>query len=262
MWIALAGVGVVALAGAALAAPGDPVVIEQGAEVRVAPRTDAPVLKRVGEEGRAIERDRRGGWVEIEIPALLVQGWLPLAGVAPAPQGDTSEGPGSRAATDSPQAPASPPQSPPLPPPQPPAAVRDQAGGARVPLAKPDVAAGAALGGGRLGRLLEPPPPGLMVEPPPPPGTEPAAVERFRASVRYLDAKPETPRRMFGSVRWLRDGVVEITATERWTTLAPDERAAWLATLFDRWLAASGSPGALQLEIRDPGGNLMTRAEP
>lgn len=248
-----------ALVGAALAAPGDPVVIDQGAEVRVAPRVDAPILKQLDEQLRAIERDRRGSWVEIEIPDLFVRGWLPAAGLTPGPQGDPSQGnppegnasnvPIPRLAIRDLEQPASPP---PLP----------VAAAPRVPLARPDVADGTASGAGRLARLLEPPPPGLAVGPAAPLAAEPGAVERFRNSVRYLEARPETPRPMFDSVRWLRDGVVEITAAEGWIALSLDERRAWLATLFDRWLAASGWLGTLRLQIRDPGGDIMTRVGP
>ena len=210
MRIALAGVCAGALAGAALAAPGDPVVIPEGAAVRVAPRADAPVLKQVGEDRQAIEQARREGWVEVEIPDLLVRGWLPIAGLAPSSQTEASPAvPRPRLKARGTEAPALPPD--------PAAAHREPAGAPSAPPAKPQVGEGLAADGGRLARLLEPPPPGLAVEPPPSAGKL-DAIERFRASVRYLEARRGSPA-LFAAVDPLRAGAVRVTATEDWLAL-------------------------------------------
>jgi hypothetical protein len=70
------GVGVV-LAGAALAAQGDDLLVTgSNVNVRAGPSTEAGVLTRVGVDEPAIERRRQGQWVEVELPDQNVLGWI------------------------------------------------------------------------------------------------------------------------------------------------------------------------------------------
>jgi hypothetical protein len=73
----LVGGVAVLLAGAALAAPGDALLVSgSNVNVRAGPSTDAGVLTRVGLHAPAIERRREGQWVEVELPEQDVLGWI------------------------------------------------------------------------------------------------------------------------------------------------------------------------------------------
>lgn len=264
MRIALAGLCAGVLAGAVQAAPGDSLTVDRGTEVRVAPRADAPVLKQVDADVIAIERDRRGRWIEIEIPDLLVQGWLRAAG---GDGGRTPAAPGSATPVALAGVPVPELKTPEL--------QRAVVAAAPVPVARGQARATDPLHAGseaskilapepkpgRLARLLQPPPAGFDTGPPG--NAEDEAVERFRESVHYLEARRAAGEPIFGDVLWLREGAIGVTTAEGFAALPTDEREAWLDALFDRWLAASRSLGTLAVEIRDPGGRvLMTRTGP
>lgn len=259
--IALFGTGLmVALALApepAWTAPGDPVHLDGAVAVRVAPRDDAPVLRQLEGGVIAVERDRLGAWVEVEIPAQFLRGWIPatdlaiipaaakVAGEEPAQIAPAGPGPEPRAKARSGEAPAVDQSARPEP------ATDDQWPDLEDPgllarLFQRDEAEGVAT--------LQPDEP-----------SEPAAIVRFRASVRYLDAQLEERGevRVLDDAAWAAPGAVQVSAGPGWSDLAPEARERIASRLFDRWLAASDSPHDLRLEIRDPAGRLViTRKGP
>lgn len=218
-------------AGTAQAAAGDPVRLEGTVAIRVAPRHDAPVLKRLSGDLQALERDRRGGWIEIEIPAALVRGWIP----------EPAAGAGENR--------AEPVSSEPVP-----ATANALPAGEDEPLA-----------GGRLARLLDPPPPAFAPRSARLDRPQADTLDRFRTSVRYLDAvlAREHGNELLGEVRATGPGTVQVMAAAGWADLPVDARERVLERLFDRWLAASEAPQDLRVEIRDPTGDLaMAKAGP
>ena len=73
----LVGGVAVLLAGAALAAEGDGLLVSgSNVNVRAGPSTEAGILTRVGTNEPAIERRRQGQWVEVELPDQNVLGWI------------------------------------------------------------------------------------------------------------------------------------------------------------------------------------------
>jgi hypothetical protein len=234
------GAGGLVIAGALLfavaplqAAPGDPIRIEGTVVVRVAPRGDAPVLKRLSGDLRALERDRQDGWIEIESPSIFVRGWIPeRASAAGEDRGETVP-----------------------PPPKPVPAVTVAA------LASGDE----AFGTGRLARLLEPPPPAFTPRSAASERSAADAVSRFRASVRYLKSTwaRELGDDLLGEVSAAGPGTVQVVVDARWPALPANAQERVLNRLFDRWLAASDAPQDLRVELRDPAGHLvMAKAGP
>jgi hypothetical protein len=68
---------VVLVAGAAVAAQGDALVVTgSNVNVRAGPSTEAGILTRVSVDEPAIERRRQGQWVEVELPDQNVLGWI------------------------------------------------------------------------------------------------------------------------------------------------------------------------------------------
>jgi hypothetical protein len=65
------------LATAAVAAPGDPLVVTSDVvNVRAGPGTDNPVLFHVARDQQAVELTRAGNWVQVEIPDEAADGWI------------------------------------------------------------------------------------------------------------------------------------------------------------------------------------------
>ena len=92
---------VVLVAGAALAAHGDALLVTgSNVNVRAGPGTEAGVLARVGVDERAIERRRQGQWVEVELPDQNVLGWIHDSLLTAAP----ARGQGQRPGAQQPQA--------------------------------------------------------------------------------------------------------------------------------------------------------------
>ena len=65
------------LATAAVAAPGDPLVVTSDVvNVRAGPGTDNPVLFHVIRDQQVVELTRAGNWVQVQIPDQAADGWI------------------------------------------------------------------------------------------------------------------------------------------------------------------------------------------
>ena len=65
------------LATAAVAAPGDPLVVTSDVvNVRAGPGTDNPVLFHVARDQQVVELTRTGNWVQVQIPDEAADGWI------------------------------------------------------------------------------------------------------------------------------------------------------------------------------------------
>jgi SH3-like domain-containing protein len=84
------------LATAAVAAPGDPLVVTSDVvNVRAGPGTDSPVLFHVRRDQQVVELTRTGNWVQVEVPDEVADGWIHqsllqlIERAQPAPDGET-----------------------------------------------------------------------------------------------------------------------------------------------------------------------------
>ncbi|MGH6905762.1 MAG: SH3 domain-containing protein, partial [Geminicoccaceae bacterium] len=84
------------LATAAIAAPGDPLVVTSDVvNVRAGPGTDNPVLFHVARDQQVVELTRTGNWVQVQIPYEAADGWIHqsllqvVERAQPAPDGGT-----------------------------------------------------------------------------------------------------------------------------------------------------------------------------
>jgi SH3 domain-containing protein len=99
--VSLAAGLAVLVAGAALAAQGDALLVTgSNVNVRAGPSTGAGVLARVGVDEPAIERRRQGQWVEVELPEQNVLGWIHDSLLAGAPDQASERSRGGEAAAD------------------------------------------------------------------------------------------------------------------------------------------------------------------
>jgi hypothetical protein len=65
------------LATAAVAAPGDPLVVTSDVvNVRAGPGTDNPVLFHVARDQQVVELTRTGNWIQVQIPDEAADGWI------------------------------------------------------------------------------------------------------------------------------------------------------------------------------------------
>ena len=237
----LAGSLVVLLSGAALAAQGDSLVVTgNGVNVRVEPRSNARVLLQLYRNDPAVELERQGDWVEVRLPDRGATGWIHASLVTVA----GSAAPAAAAAEPVP-APAPPPVAtarpePPTelapatpPPPQEPAASPN----GHAPEVKP--------GGSRLAAVE-----GAA-------GTD--ALARFRDSVTYLNNRAVAAAGvdLFTGVKPAGAGVVQVTATDAWTTVPEAGQESFMNTLFDRWLAAAGGGQPLSVQVVGGTGRIL-----
>ena len=238
----LALAGVLLFASTALAERGDQLrVTADEVNVRARPALGAAVLLKVDRNQRAIEVSRQDGWVQVLLPGQRRGGWIHASLVG---------GPGEPAATRRPgqdgRAPAAPA----------PAAPQERALASALRPAETVLAA--VQGGDAPAPEVGPAPAPRLVAP----GS--SALERFRASVEYLDRRAVgRGARLFAGVETHDAGAVRVVATERWASVPEETRADHLASLFDRWLAASSGTGPLRLDIVNRDGKvLMTRTGP
>jgi hypothetical protein len=258
------------LGGPALAAPGDSLVVTGDAvNVRAGPSANARVKMHVYQDQQVMELQRRGDWVRAEIAGTGGQeGWIhgsllappdggqvgrPLAAVpepqaaeaAPAPS--AAGGLAEPAGTDEPlPATASPDATD-----EPPAAV---AAVPTVPRTQPGVPDASA-------------PEPAAIEPAAAPSGDgdPPDLARFRQSVDYLNSRAVSVAGvdLFTTVETVGDGVVQVAATEAWSTIPPAGQQSYANTLLDRWAAARGHGGPVSVQIVDPGGQvLLERTRP
>jgi hypothetical protein len=222
------------LGGPALAGAGDTLVVTgDSVNVRAGPSTNAPVKTRLRQDQQVMELQRQGDWVRAEIAGSGGQdGWIHSSLLAPpeeplsttAPPATTSEPPAAVAAV--PTAPGAQPRIPDASPPDP-AAIE--------PAAAPS-------GDG-----------------------DPADLARFRQSVDYLNSRAVSVAGvdLFTTVETAGDGVVQVAATEAWSTIPPAGQQSYANTLLDRWAAARGHGGPVSVQIVAPDGQvLLERTRP
>ena len=111
-----------------------------------------------------------------------------------------------------------------------------------------------------------------------PPAAEPSAVEpaggpgeaadaadlaRFRESVDYLNSRSTSVAGvdLFGGVQAVGDGVVQVAATDAWSTIPPGSQQSYANTLLDRWAAARGYSGPVKVQIVDPKGKVLLESQ-
>ena len=212
----------------ALAAPGDTLVVTgDDVNVRVGPSSNARVKMRVYQDQQVMELQRQGDWVRAEIGGSGGQdGWIHGSLLAP-PDGERVARP-----------PAAPPGSP------------AEGSMAAAPPAEP---AGTS----------EP----AAIEPAAAPSGDgdPPDLERFRQSVDYLNSRALSVAGvgLFTTVETVGDGVVQVAATDAWSTIPPAGQQSYANTLLDRWAAARGHGGPISVQIVDPDGQvLLERTRP
>jgi Bacterial SH3 domain len=223
-------IGLVLLGGPALAATGDALIVTgNGVNVRAAPNGDAAIRTRVHRGQQVIELQREGSWVRAEIAGTDGQeGWIHSSLLAPA---DGGEQPGLALA------------------PAPEDAAPD------APAAGPATDEAAA-------RKVDVP---LLVEPAAGPDEAPGELARFRETVSYLNERAVAidGADLFGEVKPGAEGVVQVIATEAWSSIPPAGRQSYANTLLDRWAAAKEGPGPVAVQIVDPNGEVvMEKTQP
>jgi hypothetical protein len=223
----LAGGLAVLVAGAALAAQGDALLVTgSNVNVRAGPSTEAGILVRVGSDARAIERRRQGQWVEVELPDQNVLGWIHNSLLARAPdQARPAFGEGGQAQGEQHQPPRAAGEV---------ASLDEGTSEARAT----EIAATDAVGTEEL---------------------DASPLGRFRRDVAYFNERAVAAAGvdLFTGVASLGEGSVQVVTTEAWATMSQPGQQSYLNALFGRWQAAAGADQALRLEIVDPSGALM-----
>ena len=262
------------------AASGDTLVVTgDGVNVRYGPSTSARVKMRVYHDQQVIELQREGDWVHGEIVGSGGQdGWIhgsllaapgaeqlapPPAAPRTADAGPTATPPAtSRAA-------AQPSPKPALPAVQiPPPADLAPAPGDVVAVvsdgARPSATV-AARSQPATATTRAPKPAAIEPAAPPAAGDEHAELARFRQSVEYLNSRALAVAGvdLFGDVKEAGGGVVQVAATDAWSTLPPAGQQSYANTLLDRWAAARGAGGPASVQIVAPDGKvLLERTRP
>ncbi len=100
---------------------------------------------------------------------------------------------------------------------------------------------------------------------PAPAADETIGLERFRESVDYLNSRAVSVAGvdLFAGVEPLGDGAVQVAATDAWSTIPPAGQESYANTLLDRWAAARGRTGPVNLRIVDSKGKvIMEKSRP
>jgi hypothetical protein len=99
----------------------------------------------------------------------------------------------------------------------------------------------------------------LQVEPAAGPDRGLGELAQFRETVGYLNrrALALAGTDLFAEVKPGPGGVMQVVATENWSTLPPAGRQSYANTLLDRWAAAKVSAGPVVLQILDPSGEVV-----
>ncbi len=86
-----------------------------------------------------------------------------------------------------------------------------------------------------------------------------ADLARFRESVDYLNSRSTSVAGvdLFGGVQAVGDGVVQVGATDAWSTIPPASQQSYANTLLDRWAAARGYSGPAKVQIVDQKGKVL-----
>ena len=208
---------VVLLGGAALAAPGDALVVAGDVvNLRAGPGSDAAILRQVNRDDQAVELARQGNWVQVRLPDHEIVGWIHGSLVAAALGRPPAEG-----AVPAPQAPASP-------------VTGAQPGDAAAP-AQPDQMA--VIGDPATAAAL--------------------AQFRATVSELNDRAVAVAGVDLFTDVKALGDGVVQVTATDAWTVVPEGGQQSYMNALFGHWQAAAGGGQPLRLQLVDGTGQVL-----
>jgi len=226
MRLASFAIGLVLLGGPALAATGDALIVTgNGVNVRAAPSGDAAIRMRVYRDQQVIELQREGSWVRAEVAGTDGQeGWIHSSLLAYPDGGEPPDQTLVRAPSD--VAPSTP------------ADDDSAAGEGDVP---------------------------LQVEPAAGPDAAPGELARFRETVSYLNERAVAiaGADLFSEVKPGAEGVVQVVATEAWSTIPPAGRQSYANTLLDRWAAAKEGAGPVAVQIIDPNGEVvMEKTQP
>jgi hypothetical protein len=218
MRLASFAIGLVLLGGPALAATGDALIVTgNGVNVRAAPSGDAAIRMRVYRDQQVIELEREGSWVRAEIAGTDGQEGWIHSSLLAYPD---RNGPPDQALVRAPSdvAPSAPADDEPA---------RDE-----VP---------------------------LLVEPAAGPDAAPGERARFRETVSYLNERAVAiaGADLFSEVKPGAEGVVQVVATEAWSTIPPAGRQSYANTLLDRWAAAKEGAGPVAVQIIDPNGEVV-----
>jgi hypothetical protein len=218
------------LATAAYAAAGDPLVVTgDGVNVREQPDSRGSILVQVYRNEPATELAREGDWVEVELTARNIRGWIHQSLVAPvgAPGAVAQPAPALPTADPTPPEPAIPPTEPLITalPPAPPGA--------------PAIAPAITPGGIELG------------------GADPFS--EFRKSVQYLNNRALTAAGvdLFSDVRSLNADTVQVVTTDAWATVPQAGQQSYLNALYNSWLLVAGPNGERTVQIVDPDGDVV-----
>jgi len=254
---------------AALAAAGDTLVVTGDAvNLRFGPSTNTRVRQRVARDQRVMELQREGEWVRVElVDGDGREGWIhgsllappggePLAAAPPAVAPQPSERPAEAVA-------AAPAEAAPAPAGGQGADPESTEGVATAP-GEVAVIAPEAVTGEALPAVGQPAAPTAgapaTIEPAAaPPHDEAAELARFRASVEYLNSRALSVAGvdLFTEVEPAGNGVVQVAATEAWSTIPPGGQQSYANTLLDRWAAARGYGGPVSVQIVDPNGEVL-----
>jgi Bacterial SH3 domain len=238
--------GVPFLCGPAQAEAGDTLVVTgDSVNVRIGPSTNARVKMRVDQHQQVMELQRQGDWVRAEIAGSGGQdGWIHGSLLAPPEVVQVARPPAAPSEQQAVEAAPAPPR-------EPAAAV------AAVPAARETQAE--APQASRTGPAA--------IEPAAAPSGEgdPADLTRFRQSVDYLNSRAVSVAGvdLFTTVETVGNGVVQVAATEAWSTIPPAGQQSYANTLLDRWAAARGHGGPISVQIVAPDGQvLLERTRP
>jgi len=262
---------------AALAAAGDTLVVTGDAvNLRFGPSTNTRIRQRVARDQQVMELQREGEWVRVEIvDSDGREGWIHGSLLAP---------PGAEPLAAAPPAAAAPGGIPPIERPSDAAVTAAPAQPAPAPAggqgADPETLEGVATEPGEVaviapesatatGETLpaagQPAAPATIEPAAAPLHDEAAELARFRQSVDYLNSRALSVAGvdLFTAVEPAGNGVVQVAATEAWSSIPPGGQQSYANTLLDRWAAARGYGGPVSVQIVDSSGEvLLERTRP
>lgn len=221
MWLArVLGSSVALLASAAMAAPGDALVVTGDVvNVRAGPGMSNPVLFHAFREQQVVELTRTDDWIEVQILGRAENGWihrslLQEVGLTPPPASQTPGLPGPGASESSAALT--------------PAAIESAPSGPTIETALP--------------------------------ASDGDALARFRSIVDGLNARAVTVAgvELFTGVEAAGDGTVQVLVTETWDLVPEPGRKSYTNALFKRWQAATGGSGPLRVQVVDPSGTVVS----
>jgi hypothetical protein len=85
------------------------------------------------------------------------------------------------------------------------------------------------------------------------------ALARFRDTVTYLNNRAVAAAGidLFTGVKQAGDRAVQVTATDAWKSVPEGGQDSFMRTLFNRWLAATGSTQPVRVQVVDQAGHVL-----